>query len=176
MKQYLEACRAVSTHGVAGEVKVELWCDDAAFLSRFSHLYRGEAGQAPMELLKVRPHKNMALLTFAGVGDMEAARALVGTVFYIDRAEAKLPAGHYFQADLLGCAVKDAGTGRVYGRIKQVSRPAAQDIYTVEGPQGESWLFPAVKPFLEKVDVEGGQVLVRPIPGMFEPQESGDKA
>ena len=55
MKQYLEACKAVSTHGVAGEIKVELWCDDAAFLSRFGHLYRGEAGQGPLELIHVRP-------------------------------------------------------------------------------------------------------------------------
>lgn len=176
MKQYLEACKAVSTHGVAGEVKAELWCDDAAFLSRFSRLYRGDEGQAPLTLLKVRPHKNMALLTFEGVKDMETARALVGAVLYIDRAEAKLPKGHYFQADLVGCQVKDAATGRVYGQVKQVSRPAGQDIYTVEGSAGESWLFPAVKPFLEQVDVEGRQVLVRPIPGMFEGAEDGDKA
>ena len=176
MKQYLEACKAVSTHGVAGEVKVELWCDDAEFLSRFGHLYRGEAGQGPLELIHVRPHKNMALLTFAGVSDMDAARALVGTVFYIDRSEARLPEGHYFQVDLVGCEVQDADTGRVYGTVKQVSRPAAQDIYTVEGPQGETWLFPAVKPFLEQVDVEGRRVLVRPIRGMFDTAEDGDKA
>lgn len=176
MKQYLEACRVVTTHGVAGEVKVELWCDDAAFLSRFKQLYRGENGERPIELLKVRPQKNMALLTFAGVEDLETARALVGTVFYISRAEAKLPAGHYFQADLLGCKVKDAVTGREYGVIRQVSHPAAQDIYTVETPEGATSLFPAVKPFLEKVDIEGGQVLVRPIPGMFDPPQDGDKA
>ena len=50
----------------------------------------------------MRPHKNMALLTLEGVHDPETARELVGTVFYIARAEAKLPKGHYFKADLLG--------------------------------------------------------------------------
>ena len=47
MQEYLEACKAVTTHGIAGEVKVELWCDSAAFLSGFSRLYRGPQGQNP---------------------------------------------------------------------------------------------------------------------------------
>ena len=113
MQQYLEVCKAVTTHGVAGEVKVELWCDDAAFLGRFKRLYRGPQGQNPIAVTKVRAHKNMALVTFEGVNDMDAARALVGQVFYIDRADAKLPRGHYFQADLLGCRLIDAERQRL---------------------------------------------------------------
>lgn len=175
MEQYLAACKAVTTHGVAGEVKVELWCDSAAFLSRFKHLYRGSKGQAPIGLVKARPHKNMALLTLEGVKDMDAARALVGTVFYIDRNEVQLPKGHYFQADLPGCQVVDADNGHCYGVVRDVSQPAAQTIYTVEGTDGETYFFPAVKPFLVKVEVEEGRVLVRPIPGMFSEAEEADK-
>ncbi len=175
MKQYLEACKAVTTHGVAGEVKAELWCDSAAFLSKFSKLYRGSQGQAPIGLVQVRAHKNMALLKLEGVNDMDAARALVGTVFYIDRTEVKLPKGHYFQADLPGCAVIDADDGRLYGTVKEVSQPAAQTIYTVEAEDGKLYFFPAVKPFLVKVEAEEGRVLVRPIPGMFSEAEEGDR-
>ncbi len=174
MQQYLEVCKAVTTHGVTGEVKVELWCDDAAFLAKFKRLYRGPQGQDPLEVVKVRPHKNMALVTFAGVGDMDAARALVGQVFYIDRADAKLPKGHYFQVDLLGCQVVDSASGRVYGTIREVNHPGAQDVYTIDCPDGSTALFPAVKPFLDKIDIEGRKVLVSPIPGMFSDAENGD--
>lgn len=167
MEQYLEVCKAVTTHGVSGEIKVELWCDSVAFLSRFEHLYKDRQGRQPMRLLKARAHKNMGLITLEGVGDMDAARALVGTVFYIDRREAKLPKGHYFQADLPGCQVVDAKTGTCYGKIREVSQPAAQPIWTVENEAGNTYLFPAVKPFLEGVEVEQGRVLVNPIPGMF---------
>lgn len=175
MEQYLEACKAVSTHGIAGEVKVELWCDSAAFLSKFKTLYRGRQGQAPIGLIKARPQKNMALLKLEGINDMDAARALVGTVFYIDRTEAKLPKDHYFQADLPGCQVIDADDGHSYGVVKQVSQPAAQTIYTVEGTDGKLYFFPAVKPFLVKVEAAESRVLVRPIPGMFSEAEEGDK-
>ncbi|WP_395150010.1 ribosome maturation factor RimM [uncultured Allofournierella sp.] len=175
MKQYLEACKAVTTHGVAGEVKVELWCDDAAFLAKFKTLYRGPNGENPIQVKKVRAHKNMALVTFEGVEDMDAARAMVGQIFYLDRKDARLPKGHYFKVDLLGCALVDADSGRVYGTIRKVDTPAAQDIYTVECPDGSTALFPAVKPFLVQMDLEHSQVLVRPIPGMFSPADNGDQ-
>ena len=74
MQQYLEVCKAVTTHGVVGEVKVELWCDDAAFLGRFKRLYRGPQGQAPIAVTKVRAHKNMALVTFEGVNGLRRDR------------------------------------------------------------------------------------------------------
>ena len=175
MKQYLEACKAVTTHGVTGEIKVELWCDSVAFLSKFSYLYRGSQGQNPVKLVKARAHKNMGLITLEGVNDMDAARALVGTVFYIDRNEVKLPKDHYFQADLPGCKVIDADHGKCYGTIKEVSQPAAQTIYTVAGEDGNTYMFPAIKPFLVRVEAEEGRVLVRPIPGMFSEAEEADK-
>ena len=175
MQEYLEACKAVTTHGVAGEVKVELWCDSAAFLSGFSRLYRGPQGQNPIGLVKVRPHKNMALLTLEGVHDPETARELVGTVFYIARAEAKLPRGHYFQADLIGRPRVDAASGRIYGVITAVTRPAAQDIYTVRDETGAETLFPAVQPILPPVDPDNGRELADPHPAMFTEAANGDR-
>lgn len=176
MKQFLEVGKAVTTHGLAGEVKVELWCDDLAFFAKFKRLYMDAKGQKPITLKKVRPHKNMALAIFEGIDDVDAARALVGTVLYIDRADANLPKGHYFQVDLLGCKLVDADNGTVYGEIEAVNRPTSQDIYTVKQPDGTTALFPAVKPFLVSVEVEQGEVLVRPIEGMFSPAENGDQA
>ena len=175
MKQYLEACKAVTTHGVMGEIKVELWCDDAAFLSRFKTLYRTPEGGNPIGLKNVRAHKNMALITLDGVTDMDAARAMVGQVFYINRKDAKLPKGHYFKVDLLGCSVVDADTGRVYGTIEKVDTPAAQDIYTIRCEDNSVALFPAVKPFLVELQLEEQKVLIRPIEGMFSPAQDGDR-
>ena len=34
MQQYLEAGKVVTTHGVRGEMKLELWCDGVDFLKR----------------------------------------------------------------------------------------------------------------------------------------------
>ena len=46
-------------------------------------------------------------------------RALRGQVFYFDRNDATLPAGRWYVADLIGCEVRDADTGKVYGVAMQ---------------------------------------------------------
>lgn len=174
MQDYLEVGRVVTTHGVRGEMKVELWCDGADFLAGFSTLYLSANGGAPQAVTAVRPHKGMALLTLKGVESIEAARAYIGRVLYISRKDAKLPAGKYFLQDLIGLEVRDAATGRVYGTVKEVTHPAAQDIYTVLTPAGEECRFPGVPEFLKQLHPEEGYLLISPIPGMFGAAESGD--
>lgn len=70
-----------------------------------------------------------------------------GQVFYFDRDDATLPAGKWYVADLIGCEVRDADTGKVYGVVTSVDHPGAQDIYTVKAPSGKEYMFPGWMPF-----------------------------
>lgn len=175
MQDYLPACKIVSTHGVRGEMKALPLCDGASFLAQFKRLFTNAQGGGEAAVLGVRAQGNTILLRLAGVGDMDAARAKVGIVYYFAKADARLPEGRYFIDDLLGCAVTDADTGRVYGSITAVEHPAAQDIYTVTDPDGQTHLFPAVPEFLDRVDIAGRAVYVRPIPGIFDEAVNGDE-
>ena len=44
-KRYLEIGKITNVHGLAGEVKVYPWCDDAAFLCSFDVLYTDKNGK-----------------------------------------------------------------------------------------------------------------------------------
>ena len=44
MKQYLEVGLLNNTHGVRGEMKLTLWCDDLDYLRRFQVLYLDPEG------------------------------------------------------------------------------------------------------------------------------------
>ena len=44
MQQYLEAGKVVTTHGVRGEMKLELWCDGVDFLKKAGRLYPSAQG------------------------------------------------------------------------------------------------------------------------------------
>ena len=112
MQQYLEAGKVVTTHGVRGEMKLELWCDGVDFLKKVGRLYPSAQGGKAYKILSIRPQGQMALLQLEGVSDMDAARALRGQVFYFDRNDATLPAGRWYVADLIGCEVRDADTGK----------------------------------------------------------------
>lgn len=174
-QQYLEAGRIVTTHGVRGEVKMELWCGELSLLKNAKTLYRSAQGSRPLAVASLRGAGGMALAKFAGVDDMDAARALVGTVLYFDRDDVRLPAGTCFIADLLGCQVRDADTGRVYGVIKSIDHPGPQDIYTVQAPDGREYLFPGVPAFLKEKNPAQGYILVTPIPGLFDDDVVLDK-
>ncbi len=168
MQQYLEAGRVVTTHGVKGEFKLELWCDSAEFLAQLPRLYFSANGGRSLPLISARPMGRMALVRLEGINDMDAARALQGQVFYFDRDDAVLPEGRWYVADLIGCEVRDADTGKVYGVVTNVETPGPQDIYTVRGADGKEYLFPGVDAFLKERNPPQGYITVTPIPGLFD--------
>lgn len=90
---------------------------------------------------------------------MDAARAQVGRTYYFAKADARLPKGRYFIDDLLGCEVKDADNGTVYGTLTEVDHPAAQDIYTVTDAAGEKHMLPAVPEFVKTIDIDARTIL-----------------
>ena len=168
MQQYLEAGRAVTTHGVRGEIKMELWCDGVDFLRPAGRLYLSPSGGRSLKMESIRPQGRMALVKFAGVDDMDAARALRGQVFYFDRDDVRLAPGRWYVADLIGCEVRDAGTGKVYGVVTHADRPGPQDIYTVKAPDGKEYMFPGVDAFLKERNPPEGYITVTPIPGLLD--------
>lgn len=167
LKQYLEAGKFVSTHGILGELKAYPYCDGPEFLCGFSHLYLSAEGNSPLHVVEARVQKNVTLIRLEGVDTVEQARPFINKMFYISRADVKLPAGRYFVQDLIGATVKDDATGEVYGVITDVTHPGASDIYEIKKPDGTTSLFPAVEEFLGTTDVENGVVTVKPIEGMF---------
>ena len=155
MQQYLEAGKVVTTHGVRGEMKLELWCDGVDFLKKTGRLYASAKGGKCYNIISIRPQGQMALLQLEGVSDMDAS-------------DATLPEGRWYVADLIGCEVRDADTGKVYGVVTSVDHPGAQDIYTVKSPSGKEYMFPGVDAFLKERNPPEGYILVTPIPGLLD--------
>ena len=72
-KRFLEIGKITNVHGLAGEVKVYPWCDDAAFLCSFEILYTDPQGKTSVNVLRAREQQGMAILQLAGVTDRNAA-------------------------------------------------------------------------------------------------------
>ena len=82
----------------------------------------------------------------------------------IDRADAQLPQGSIFIADLLGLPVYDGETP--IGRLTDVMSTPANDVYVVKGEDGQEHLIPAVPEFVLERNVDEGYIRVRLIEGM----------
>jgi len=122
MKEFLECGKIVSTHGVRGEVKAEVWMDSPEEMTALKTLYL-DGGKTPLTVKGARVHKNMVLLTLAGVETPEAGSALRQKVLFARREDIPLEKGQYFLQDLLGCEVKDADTGKEYGKLCEPGVP-----------------------------------------------------
>ena len=159
-QRYIEAGRVVNTHGVAGEVKLEVWLDSPQFLKSFSRLFIGEK---EYRVLSARVQKTFLLVKLEGVEDVNTAMTLKGRTVRIDREDARLPKGRFFLQDILGAAVVDE-QGTEIGRLTEILERPASNIYVVQGEREH--LIPAVPEFVLSTDVEAGVVTVRLIEGM----------
>ena len=163
-EQYLEVGKVTSTHGVMGEVRVQPWADSPEFLCQFKTLYVDEA-HWPIKVERARVHKNMVILKLEGIIDVPSALSLRNAVLYIDRADAKLPKGSFFLADLMGLEVRDAQSGKVLGKIADIMNLPANNVYVVRGGEREI-LVPAVPQFIAETNVEGGYLRVNMMEGL----------
>lgn len=166
-KPYLETGRIVGTHGVRGEMRVQPWSDDAAFLTGFDVFYLDSRGESRLEAEKVRPHGNVVLLKARGVDAIEEAEKLRGRVLYISRADIRLEEGRYFIQDLMGCKVIDADSGETLGVLSDVSETGANDVWHVK-QEGREYLVPAIPDVIVSVDVDKEEIVLRPLKGIFE--------
>ena len=164
MNQYLEVGKVTNTHGIMGEVRVQPWADSPEFLCRFQTLYVDDA-HWPIHVERARVHKNMVIIKFEGPTDVPSALSLRNAILYIDRADAQLPEGAFFLADIYGLEVRDASTGEVLGNIADVLTLPANNVYVVKGGPREL-MIPAVPQFIAETNIEGGFIRINMIEGL----------
>ena len=160
MKEYVEAGRIVNTHGVGGEVKIEVWLDSPEYFRSFKRLYLNGAEK---KILSARVHKSFVIARLDGVEDLNAAMALKGKTVEILRADAHLKEGEFFVQDILGFRVVDE-RGTEIGTLVDAEETPASMIYVVKGEKEH--LIPAVREFILGIDARREEIRVHLIEGM----------
>lgn len=169
-KQYLDSGKIVGTHGIKGEVRIDPWCDSPEFLCMFKKLYLDEKGETFIEV-KSRPHKNITLTKIKGIETVEDAEKYRGKIVYINRNDISLEEGVNFVQDLIGLEVRDADSDVVYGKISDVLRTGANDVYEITDSEGKKYLAPVIDEVIIETDIDNGFVLIRPMKGIFDDED-----
>lgn len=168
MKQYLETAKIVATHGIRGEVRCQYFCDSAEFLCEFDELYLDKNGEKPVEIARAYPHKNVVIMKLDGIDTVEDAQKLIGKTLYMNRDDVELDEGVYFIQDIIGLTVKDIDSGEVYGKISEVYQNGATDVYSIKKENGTELMFPYIDEVVKKIDIEAGEMLIKPLEGLFD--------
>lgn len=167
MKQFLEIGKVNNTHGLKGEVKMELWCDGVDYVKQLKTIYLDDKGEKKLTLSSARPQKNIAILKFKEINYIDEAEAIKGKVLYCNRDDAKIDDDAYYIADLIGCYVVDIDTEEEYGKIVDVQNHGSCDIYDIES-WGKHTLIPAIPDIIKEVNVEYQVVRIKPMKGLFD--------
>ena len=168
MKQYLETAKIVATHGIRGEVRCQYFCDSAEFLCEFEELFLDKKGEKPVEITRAYPHKNVVIMKIDGIDTVEDAQKLIGKTLYMNRDDVELDEGVYFIQDIIGLTVKDIESGEVYGKISDVYQNGATDVYSIKKENGRELMFPYIDEVVKKIDIEAGEMLIKPLEGLFD--------
>ncbi len=157
--------RIVNAVALRGEVKVYNY---SGYKERYEELSRIIVGDKEYEIEKVRYQQQMVILKLSGVDDRNAAEALkTKDVFITEDDLVELPEDTFYIRDLIGLAVKDADSGELLGKLKDVLQPSSQDVYVVELAEGGQFMIPAVSEFIREVNLAEGVIFVHLIEGMI---------
>ena len=165
MKEYLEAGKIVTTHGVRGEVKIMPYTDTPELLCEFDRLFIGK-DKAEIYIDRARVAKNMVIAKIEGIDTVEAAEKYRNKVLFMHRDDLELDEDTYFIQDLIDMEVKDADSGFVYGKITDVLQNGANDVYVIKGDR--EYLVPAIPDVVISTDIDSNIMLIRPLEGLFD--------
>lgn len=169
MEDLLKVGIISSTHGLKGEVKVFPTTDDPKrFQELKSVLLIGRKEKTTLKIQGVRFFKQMVILKFEGIDDINDVEKYKGGELFVTRDQAvKLEKDEYFIADLIGLNVI-AEEENLQGRIKDVITTGANDVYVITLSDGRELLLPAIRECVLSVDMEKGEMKIRLLDGLLE--------
>ncbi len=165
-KEFLEAGKIVTTHGIRGEVKIMPYTDTPELLAEFDRLFIGK-DRNELIIEHSRVFKNMVIAKIEGVDTPEDAEKLRNKMLFMHRDDLELDDDTYFIQDLIGMEVRDADSGFVYGKIDDVMQTGANDVYVIKGSDRE-YLVPAIADVIVSTDINSDIMTIRPMEGLFD--------
>ncbi len=168
MDSYLRVGVITTTHGVRGEVKVFPTTDDPNRFKELKKIFLDTGKDLlPLELEGVKFFKQMAILKFKGIDNINDIEKYRGKDILISREDAvKLEEGEYFIYDLIDSTVF-TDDGQELGVLSEIMTTAANDVYVVKTTAGKEVLIPSIPECILDVDVDGKKIIVHLLDGLL---------
>lgn len=161
----IKIAKVVTTRGIKGEIKLISFSNISDLFESLTDVIIGEV---EYRIEHVKYVKNCVILKLAGIENPEDARAiLVGKdVFAREEDMPELEDDSYYVKDMIGIKVYD-DSDEYIGKIKSIFFTPANDVYEIEQEDGKTVLIPAVKEFVENIDMPNKKITVKLIEGMI---------
>ena len=167
--RYLEVGTILTTHGIKGEVKVNIITDDITRFNVGNKLYILKDNKyEPITIDSFRIHKNMALITFNNIKDINLVLPYIKTTIYVNPEELESNTEGFYFDDLIGLEVFDSSdNNKLIGKVIDVLEVPQGSILRVKKENGKNALIPFVDEFIKNVDLENSVIEIASIEGLL---------
>src|SRR5574344_2493784 len=162
---YIYIGEIINTHGLKGELKIvsEFKYKDKVFVKGMK-FYVGNRKEEVI-VNSYRPNKQLDMVTFEGVNDIETAITFKTDSVYINRDDVKIYG--YFNEDLIGLTVLDMNKNIVIGKVLDVVNNSKYDLLLIQG-ENKNHLIPLIDEFVKEVSLKEKTILVNVIEGLID--------
>lgn len=169
MKEYIKVGTITQPFGIKGETKVYPDIDDPAHFKKLKNVFFEKNGSyEEYEIESVRMALPLVIIKFRGIESPEEIRTYRQVDLYVQRKDAPpLEEGEHYYADLLGLEVTD-DTGVYRGRLTDIIRTGANDVYEITGDDGKTFLLPVIKQCILDIDVKAGTMKIHILEGLLD--------
>ena len=131
------------------------------YLKQFKTLYFDDNGQKSIDVLSVRPQKNLAIIKLKGIDTIEQAEEIKGKILYCNRDDATIDEEVNYIADL------DIDSGKEYGKVVDVLNYGSCDIYDTVS-SGKHILIPATPDIVKEINTQYQIIKIKAMKGLFD--------
>ncbi|QUI22969.1 ribosome maturation factor RimM [Vallitalea pronyensis] len=166
---YFNIGKIVNTHGIKGAVKILPLTDDPKRFELLKQVFIEHRGKVDAYTIDhIKYFKNMVIIQFKEVEDMDQAEALKQAIIKIPRELAlPLEEHEYYVQDLIGVVV-NTEEGQQLGKIKDIIFTGSNDVYVVQKEGKKEILIPALKTCIKQVNMEDKTMTVVLMKGLIE--------
>lgn len=152
--------KIVSTHGVRGEVKMDIYSDRPEEIPRLRRIYLND-DPTPRAIGQPRGTERQVILKIGGVESRDEAEALRGSVVRVKGNQlSPREEGSFYHYQILGLRVL-LEDGTDIGTVQEILETGEVDVYVVRDERGSEQLFPALADVVLDINPGNGTMLVR---------------
>ena len=169
-KSFVVLGRLTRPHGIKGEMRVEYYAEDPAWLEGELWLGTGRGEPRPVTIESWREQGDLIIVRVKGIADRTQAEFLRGCELLLEDGALSDEEDAPYIAHIIGCAAL-LEDGSVVGTVEDVIFPAENEIWVIRAtPENGNAeiLFPAMPDFVAGFDMRKRTVTITPPEGLLE--------
>ncbi len=168
MEDFFRVGVITNTHGLKGEVKIFPTTDDALRFKKLKEvILEPYKENIKLKVQSVRFFKNLVIVKFNGIDDINDVEKYKGKDIYVSRENAvPLEENEYYIADLIDMDIYNENDEKI-GVLYDVMQTGANDVYVINLLDGRELLLPVIPETVLDVDIENNKIKIHILDGLL---------